>query len=51
MRENIIVMVGGRSGVGKTSIIDFLVKNQGERYARPLSYTSRLKRNGEGCEE
>ena len=40
MRENIIVMVGGRSGVGKTSIIDFLVKNQGERYARPLSYTS-----------
>ena len=48
MRENIIVMVGGRSGVGKTSIIDFLVKNQGERYARPLSYTSRLKRNGEG---
>ena len=37
MRENIIVMVGGRSGVGKTSIIDFLVKNQGERYARPLS--------------
>lgn len=51
MRENIIVMVGGRSGGGKTSIIDFLVKNQGERYARPLSYTSRLKRNGEGCEE
>lgn len=39
MRENIIVMVGGRSGVGKTSIIDFLVKNQGERYMQDLSRT------------
>lgn len=46
-----LIMVGGKSGVGKTSIIDFLINNWETLYERPISYTSRKKRTEEKSKE
>lgn len=40
-----LVLIGGLSGVGKTSIIDFLLEHFGQFFSQPKSYTSRKKRN------
>lgn len=42
-----MMMVGGRSGVGKTTLINTLIKLMPEIYKRPVSYTSRKKRDNE----
>ena len=39
-----IIMVGGRSGVGKTTLINSLLKYSPELYERPKSFTSRKRR-------
>lgn len=46
-----IVLVGGASGIGKTTIVDSLIKLKNELYARPRSFTSREKRPGESEQE
>lgn len=42
-----IVLVGGASSIGKTSVVDTLVRIRGDLYSRPLSYTSRPRRPNE----
>lgn len=39
------VVVGGTSGIGKTSILDFLLDKYGNYFEQPISYTSRHKRD------
>ena len=39
-----IIMVGGRSGVGKTTLINSLLKYSPELYERPKSFTSRKRK-------
>jgi guanylate kinase/SAM-dependent methyltransferase len=39
------LMIGGQSGVGKTSIIDYLVTSIPNHFQVPLSYTTREKRD------
>lgn len=39
-----LILAGGPSGVGKTSIINALIENNGGLYVRPISYTSRERR-------
>ena len=46
-----IIMVGGRSGVGKTTLINSLLKYSPELYERPKSFTSRKRRLDEGLSE
>ncbi|GEM_PF-773719 len=46
-----LTLVGGASGIGKTTIIDALLSRHGDVYARPVSYTSRARRRGEGDKE
>lgn len=46
-----IIMVGGRSGVGKTTLINSLLKYSPELYERPKSFTSRKRRMDEGLSE
>ncbi len=46
-----LVLVGGESGAGKTSTINALLSMYNKIYERPLSYTSRARRDGEGDEE
>ena len=46
-----VVLVGGPSGVGKTSIVNTLIELKGHLYSRPLSYTSRSKRSNENNTE
>lgn len=46
-----LVVVGGISGIGKSSMIQSLLATYPGRYARPLSYTSRLPRSEEGNTE
>lgn len=43
-----LVLIGGASGVGKTLIVDTLIKKYPNLYSRPISFTSRSKRPGEG---
>lgn len=45
------VAVAGPSGVGKTTILNALIALRPDRYARPVSYTSRARRPGEGDAE
>jgi guanylate kinase/ubiquinone/menaquinone biosynthesis C-methylase UbiE len=45
------VVIGGPSGVGKTSIVDDLIALGQGRYARPASVTSRQRRPGEADTE
>ena len=47
-QHEFIVMVGGKSGVGKTSLVDALIRRYPTTYARPVSYTSRPRRALEG---
>ncbi len=46
-----LVLVGGESGAGKTSTINALLGVYDKIYERPISYTSRPRRDGEGDEE
>jgi len=46
-----LVAVGGPSGIGKTSAINYLVRRYPNEYARPLSYTSRAPRPDEDGRE
>lgn len=46
-----LILVGGPSGVGKTTIINELTRKPSGLYARPRSFTSRPRRDGEGNEE
>ncbi|MFA6245588.1 MAG: methyltransferase domain-containing protein [Mucilaginibacter sp.] len=39
------VMLGGMSGVGKTTLIDELISAYPDFFAQPISFTSRAKRN------
>ena len=49
--KNFLVLVGGRSQIGKTSIINKLIELFPEKYQRPISYTTRSRRKGESAEE
>lgn len=51
MNMTFLIMVGGRSGVGKTSLINTLLRCYPEIYERPISYTSRNYRSGENQNE
>ena len=41
-----LIMVGGPSLIGKSSFVDALIEND-DRFARPISYTTRPRRAGE----
>lgn len=47
----LLVLVGGQSGVGKTTIINFLVEKYPGLISRPTSYTSRESRGVEDSKE
>ena len=40
MKKGYLIIVGGQSGVGKTTLINELTKKF-EKYIRPLSFTTR----------
>lgn len=46
-----IILVGGKSGCGKTTIINNLIAKYPNIYTRPLSYTTRKQRLGEKNDE
>lgn len=46
-----LVLIGGRSGCGKTTLVDLLVAKFPLAYARVPSFTSRARRPGEGDTE
>lgn len=39
------IVIGGTSGIGKTSILDFLLNKYSDFFEQPVSYTSRERRN------
>lgn len=39
------IIIGGTSGIGKTSILDFLLNKYPDFFEQPISYTSRKKRS------
>lgn len=45
------VVIGGRSGVGKTTLIKNLMVLYPNTFKRPISYTTRARRNGEDKSE
>lgn len=45
------VAVGGKSGVGKTTLINSLVEKYPSIFKRPISYTTREQRDGEDTNE
>lgn len=46
-----LVLIGGRSGCGKTTVVNLLVGRFSSIYARVASFTSRARRPGEGDTE
>jgi guanylate kinase len=50
-REPCLVLIGGRSGCGKTTLVDVLVTKFPSVYARVRSFTSRARRPDEGDAE
>lgn len=44
------IIIGGPSGIGKTSIVNSIVERWPNRYKQPLTYTSRPKRQAEDHE-
>lgn len=46
-----LLLIGGKSGVGKTSLVNQLIKNYPKTFQRPISYTSRKKRSNENDKE
>lgn len=42
-----LVLVGGKSGIGKTEIVNKLISICNKKYSRPISYTTRNKRENE----
>lgn len=51
MNKNVFIAIGGKSGCGKTTLVNTLIKCFPSTYERPISYTTRVKRNGENNEE
>lgn len=49
--EPSLILIGGRSGVGKTNIVNELITVYGSEYCRPVSYTTRLQRKNENENE
>jgi guanylate kinase len=49
--EPCLVLIGGRSGCGKTTVVDLLVATFPSVYARVPAFTSRPRRPGEGDAE
>lgn len=49
--KNFLVLVGGRSRIGKTSIVNKLIELFPEKYQRPISYTTRPRRKDESAKE
>src|ERR1022692_2722754 len=49
--ERGLVLIGGGSGCGKTALVDALVAARPLVYARVRSFTSRMRRPGEGDAE
>ena len=41
------VAIGGKSGVGKTSLVKNLITFYPNTFRRPISYTTRKRRDGE----
>ena len=39
------LIIGGTSGIGKTSMLDYILKNYSHFFEQPISYTSREKRD------
>lgn len=50
MKKGYLIIVGGQSGVGKTTLINELTKKF-EKYIRPLSFTTRKRRENENNSE
>lgn len=51
LKKPCLVLIGGRSGCGKTTLVDLLVAKFPSVYARVPSFTSRARRPGEGDAE
>lgn len=49
--DGVLVLIGGRSGCGKTALVDALIAAHPQTYARVPSFTSRARRPGEGDAE
>jgi guanylate kinase len=49
--DSCLVLIGGRSGCGKTTLVDALVETYLNVYTRVPSFTSRARRPGEGDAE
>lgn len=47
MNKNVLIAVGGKSGCGKTTLVNALIKCFPSEYERPISCTTRSKRSGE----
>lgn len=45
------ILVGGPSGIGKTTMVNSLIRLYPDCYQRPISLTSRPRREGEDCSE
>ena len=46
-----LVMVGGKSGVGKTTLVNGIIKAFPGLFDRPISYTTRKQRENEDSSE
>jgi len=46
-----LILVGGRSKVGKTSLVNYLIENFPQLFSRPISFTTRTKRGTENNDE
>lgn len=47
IKKNFVFLVSGPSGVGKTTVVNFLLSNFGNELKYSISYTTREKREGE----
>lgn len=46
-----IILVGGPTAIGKTRFVDYVIRRGGGKFTRPVSYTTRHPRKGEGTNE
>lgn len=49
--KNFLVLIGGKSRIGKTSIVNRLIELFPQKYQRPISYTTRARRENESAGE